>query len=150
VSINNRQVYARAIVDAVRAGYANLLADNRYPVAFIDLDESLPRLRAQFTGNPDHVVNFMRFVAQELREIMAKLGFRTLNEMIGRADRLVPWKAIEHWKASGLDLTPILHQPAVGPEIGRYRQQIGDYRKHTKAKRALLVFMTTGQVVDVA
>ena len=92
---------------------------NTCPVGVATQD---PRLRAQFTGNPDHVVNFMRFVAQELREIMAKLGFRTLNEMIGRADRLVPWKAIEHWKASGLDLTPILHQPAVGPEIGRYRQ----------------------------
>ncbi len=53
---------------------------------------------------------------------MAKLGFRTLNEMIGRTDKLVPWKAIEHWKAKGLDLTPILHQPEAGPEVGRYRQ----------------------------
>ena len=81
-----------------------------------------PMLRERFTGNPDHVVNFMRFVAEELREIMARLGFRTLNEMIGRTDKLVPWKAIEHWKAKGLDLTPILHQPKVGPEVGRYRQ----------------------------
>jgi glutamate synthase (ferredoxin) len=53
---------------------------------------------------------------------MAKLGFRTLNEMVGRTDKLIPWKAIEHWKASGIDLTPILHQPDVGPEVGRYRQ----------------------------
>jgi len=68
------------------------------------------------------VVNFMRFIAQELREIMAKLGFRTLNEMIGRADRLEPSKAVEHWKARGLDFSNILYQPAVGPEIGRYRQ----------------------------
>ena len=81
-----------------------------------------PKLRERFTGDPDHVVNFMRFVAQELREIMAQLGFRTLNEMIGRTDKLVPWKAIEHWKAKGLDLTPILHQPEAGPEVGRYRQ----------------------------
>jgi glutamate synthase (ferredoxin) len=81
-----------------------------------------PKLRERFTGEPDHVVNFMRFVAQELREIMAQLGFRTLNEMIGRTDKLVPWKAIEHWKAKGLDLTPILHQPEAGPEVGRYRQ----------------------------
>ena len=81
-----------------------------------------PKLRARFTGDPEHVVNFMRFVAQELREIMAKLGFRTLNEMIGRTDKLIPWKAIEHWKAKGLDLTPILHQPEVGREVGRYRQ----------------------------
>jgi glutamate synthase (ferredoxin) len=92
---------------------------NTCPVGVATQD---PRLRERFTGNPDHVMNFMRFVAQELREIMARLGFRTLNEMIGRADRLVPWKAIEHWKAKGLDLTPILHQPDVGPEVGRYRQ----------------------------
>jgi glutamate synthase (ferredoxin) len=81
-----------------------------------------PKLRARFTGDPEHVVNFMRFVAQELREIMARLGFRTVNEMVGRTDKLIPWKAIEHWKAKGLDLTPILHQPEVGPEVGRYRQ----------------------------
>ncbi|HKW27735.1 MAG TPA: glutamate synthase-related protein, partial [Verrucomicrobiae bacterium] len=92
---------------------------NTCPVGVATQD---PRLRARFTGEPEHVENFMRFVAQELRDIMAKLGFRTLNEMIGRTDKLIPWKAIEHWKAKGLDLTPILHQPEVGPEVGRYRQ----------------------------
>jgi glutamate synthase (ferredoxin) len=81
-----------------------------------------PKLRERFTGNPDHVVNFMRFIAQELREIMAKLGVRKLEDMIGRTEKLVPWKAIEHWKAKGLDLTPILHQPEAGPEVGRFRQ----------------------------
>src|SRR5208337_4839789 len=81
-----------------------------------------PELRKRFTGDPAHVVNFMRFVAQELREIMAKLGFRTVNEMIGRTDKLVPWKAIEHWKAKGLDFTNILYQPEAGPGVGRYRQ----------------------------
>jgi len=86
-----------------------------------------PKLRERFAGNPDHVVNFMRFIAQELREIMAKLGFRTLNEMIGRTDKLVPWKAIDHWKARGLDLTPILYQPNVPPDVGRYRQQDQDH-----------------------
>lgn len=86
-----------------------------------------PRLRERFAGDPDHVVNFMRFVAQELREIMAKLGFRTINEMIGRTDRLIPWKAIDHWKARGLDLTPILHQPNMPPDVGRYRQQDQDH-----------------------
>ncbi|MFZ1071941.1 MAG: glutamate synthase large subunit [Verrucomicrobiia bacterium] len=92
---------------------------NTCPVGVATQD---PRLRARFTGDPAHVVNFMRFIAQELREIMAQLGFRTLNEMIGRTDKLVPWKAIEHWKAKGLDLTPILHQPEAGPDVGRYRQ----------------------------
>jgi glutamate synthase (ferredoxin) len=92
---------------------------NTCPVGVATQD---PRLRERFAGNPDHVVNFMRFIAQELREIMARLGFRTVNEMIGRTDKLVPWKAIEHWKAKGLDLTPILHRPEAGPEVGRYRQ----------------------------
>jgi glutamate synthase (ferredoxin) len=97
---------------------------NTCPVGVATQD---PKLRARFTGDPDHVVNFMRFIAQELREIMAKLGFRTVNEMIGRTDKLIPWKAIAHWKAHGLDLTPILHQPAAGPEVGRYRQQEQDH-----------------------
>ncbi|HET7625462.1 MAG TPA: glutamate synthase large subunit [Verrucomicrobiae bacterium] len=86
-----------------------------------------PELRERFTGNPDHVVNFMRFIAQELREIMAKLGFRKLEDMVGRTDKLVPWKAIDHWKASGLDLTPILHRPEAGPEVGRFRQMDQDH-----------------------
>jgi glutamate synthase (ferredoxin) len=97
---------------------------NTCPVGVATQD---PRLRKRFTGDPDHVVNFMRFIAQELREIMAKLGIRTLNEMIGRTDKLIPWKAIEHWKAHGLDLTPILHQTEAGPEVGRYRQQEQDH-----------------------
>jgi len=92
---------------------------NTCPVGVATQD---PKLRERFTGNPDHVVNFMRFIAMELREIMAKLGFRTLNEMVGRTDKLIPWKAIDHWKAKGLDLTPILHQPNAGAEVGRYRQ----------------------------
>jgi glutamate synthase (ferredoxin) len=97
---------------------------NTCPVGVATQD---PRLRARFAGNADHVVNFMRFVAQELRETMAKLGFRTINEMIGRTDKLVPWKAIDHWKARGLDLTPILYQPNVRAEVGRYRQQDQDH-----------------------
>jgi glutamate synthase domain-containing protein 2/glutamate synthase domain-containing protein 1/glutamate synthase domain-containing protein 3 len=81
-----------------------------------------PRLRKNFTGAAEHVVNFMRFVAEELREIMAKLGFRTINEMIGRTDRLESSRAVAHWKARGLDFSNVLYQPEVGPEIGRYRQ----------------------------
>ncbi|MGE0684440.1 MAG: glutamate synthase large subunit, partial [Candidatus Binatia bacterium] len=81
-----------------------------------------PVLRKKFTGDPAHVVNFMRFVAQEIRELMAQLGFRTLNEMIGRTDHIEMRRAIDHWKAKGIDLSPILYQPAVGPEVGRYCQ----------------------------
>jgi len=81
-----------------------------------------PRLRKHFMGKPEHVVNFLRFIAQELREIMAQLGFRTLNEMVGRTDVLEPRKAVDHWKARGLDFSKILYQPEVEPEVGRYRQ----------------------------
>jgi glutamate synthase (ferredoxin) len=81
-----------------------------------------PRLREKFSGKPEHVVNFMRFVAEEAREIMAQLGVRTVEEMIGHVDRLEPRKAIDHWKAKGLDFSNILYQPDVGPEVGRYCQ----------------------------
>ena len=81
-----------------------------------------PELRAMFTGDPQDVVNFMRFMAQELREYMAKLGFRTVNEMIGRTDRLHAPHAIRHWKAQGIDLTAILHRPDVPDDWGRYCQ----------------------------
>jgi glutamate synthase domain-containing protein 3 len=81
-----------------------------------------PRLRERFAGKPEHVVNFMRFIAQDMREIMARLGFRTVEEMIGRVDRLMPRAAINHWKAQGFDFSNILYQPDVGAEIGRFRQ----------------------------
>jgi len=97
---------------------------NTCPVGVATQD---PQLRKLFAGSPDHVVNFMRFIATELREIMARLGFRTLNDMVGRADRLAPQKAIEHWKARGLDFTKILYQPDLGPEVGRYRQMDQDH-----------------------
>jgi glutamate synthase (ferredoxin) len=86
-----------------------------------------PDLRERFMGDPQHVVNFMHFVAQEMRELMAQLGFRTVDEMIGRTDKLEKRQVITHWKAQGLDLSPILYQPKVAPrngepEIGRYCQ----------------------------
>ncbi len=81
-----------------------------------------PELRKKFTGDPDHVINFMRFVAQEMRELMAKLGFRTIDEMVGRTDRLAAKEAVDHWKAAGLDLSTILYQPDAPPEVGRYCQ----------------------------
>src|SRR5688572_17366716 len=81
-----------------------------------------PQLRARYTGKPEHVVNFMRFIAEDMREIMAQLGFRTIEEMIGRTDRLEARKAVDHWKAKGLDFSNILYQPDVGPEIGRFCQ----------------------------
>ena len=86
-----------------------------------------PELRKNFTGDPQHAVNFMKFVAQEVRELMAALGFRTINEMIGRTDRLEARKAVEHWKAKGLDFSKILYQPEAGPEVGRYCQMAQDH-----------------------
>ncbi len=81
-----------------------------------------PELRKKFTGDPQYVVNFMYFMAQEMREWMAKLGFRTVNEMIGRVDKLEPRQAINHWKAKGLDFSNILYRPDAPDSVGRYCQ----------------------------
>jgi glutamate synthase (NADPH/NADH) large chain len=70
-----------------------------------------PELRARFSGKPEFVVNFFEFIAEEVREYLARLGFRTLEEIIGRVDLLDAALAVEHWKASGLDLSPVLYQP---------------------------------------
>jgi glutamate synthase (ferredoxin) len=86
-----------------------------------------PQLRARYTGKPEHVVNFMRFIAEDLRAIMARLGFRTIEEMVGRTDRLEAHRAVDHWKARGLDFANILYQPDVGPEVGRFCQQKQDH-----------------------
>jgi glutamate synthase (NADPH/NADH) large chain len=72
-----------------------------------------PELRKRFTGKPEFVVNFFEFIAQEVREYLAELGYRSLDEVIGRRDLLDVDRAVEHWKASGLDLTPVL----VGPDF---------------------------------
>ncbi|MDP3921174.1 MAG: glutamate synthase large subunit [Candidatus Omnitrophota bacterium] len=81
-----------------------------------------PELRKKFTGDPAHVVNFMNFIAQQVRELMAQLGFRTINEMIGRTDALEANKAVDHWKAKGLDFSKILFRPEVSEDVGRYCQ----------------------------
>ncbi len=85
---------------------------NTCPVGVATQD---PVLRARFTGTPEHVINYFFFVAEELREIMAELGFRTVAEMIGRVDRLDMKKAVAHWKAQGVDLSRILHQVEAKP-----------------------------------
>jgi len=72
-----------------------------------------PVLRARFTGQPEHVINYFFFVAEELRQIMAEMGFRTVEEMIGRVDRIDMRKALDHWKAGGIDLSRLLHQVPV-------------------------------------
>ncbi len=81
---------------------------NTCPVGVATQD---PVLRARFTGQPEHVINYFFFVAEELRQIMAKMGFRKVEEMVGRVDLIDMRKAVDHWKAKGVDLSKILYQP---------------------------------------
>ncbi|MDF2837569.1 MAG: hypothetical protein K0Q63_3209, partial [Paenibacillus sp.] len=82
-----------------------------------------PELRAKFMGDPSHVVNYLRFIAEELREIMAELGFRTIQEMVGRVDRLETKQLLEHYKAKGLDLSGILYEAEIAEGAFRYNVQ---------------------------
>jgi glutamate synthase domain-containing protein 2/glutamate synthase domain-containing protein 1/glutamate synthase domain-containing protein 3 len=86
-----------------------------------------PELRKKFAGQPEHVVNYFFLLAEEIREIMAKLGFRTINEMVGRVDRLDTRAAIAHWKAKGLDFSSILHRPEVPPHVKTHRSEAQDH-----------------------
>ena len=79
-----------------------------------------PELRKRFAGKPEYVIEFMHFIAEELREVMAELGFRTVNEMIGRVDMLQESKSISHWKAKSVDLSALLYMPDVPKEVARY------------------------------
>ena len=90
---------------------------NTCPVGVATQD---PELRKKFSGKPEHVVNYFFFIAEELRQIMAQLGMRKFDDMIGRADLLDMKKGIEHWKASGLDFGRLFAQPQVGPEVPRF------------------------------
>jgi glutamate synthase (ferredoxin) len=100
-----------------------------------------PELRKKFSGDPAHVVNFMHFIAQEMREIMAQLGFRTINEMVGRTDKLLAKAAINHWKASGVDLSALLYRPDVSPEVGRYCQIPQDHSLERSLDKQVLLEM---------
>jgi glutamate synthase domain-containing protein 2/glutamate synthase domain-containing protein 1/glutamate synthase domain-containing protein 3 len=86
-----------------------------------------PVLRARFTGQPEHVVNFFFFVAEQMRQHMAKLGFRTVDEMVGRVDKIDAAIAHEHWKAKGIDLSSILYSPELPSRVARRRMQAQDH-----------------------
>src|SRR5690606_4231397 len=90
---------------------------NTCPVGIATQD---PELRKKFAGKPEHVVNFFFMLAEELREIMASLGFRTINEMVGRVDMLDTREAIDHWKARGLDFSKILSKPVAPAHVKTY------------------------------
>jgi glutamate synthase (ferredoxin) len=97
---------------------------NTCPVGVATQD---PELRKKFTGQPEHVVNFFFMLAEELRELMAKLGFRTIDEMVGRVDRLDTRAAIAHWKAKGLDFSTILHKPEVPKHVKTHHEESQDH-----------------------
>ncbi len=97
---------------------------NTCPVGIATQD---PVLRKKFEGKPEHVVHFMMFIAEELREIMAQLGFRTVDDMIGRVDMLNVRDVSGHWKAKGVDLTQILYTPHVPPAVARRCVQPQDH-----------------------
>lgn len=97
---------------------------NTCPVGVATQD---PELRKRFKGQPEHVVNFFFFIAEEVREIMASLGFRTFNEMIGQSDCLDKEKAIGHWKARGLDFDKLFHKPQVPEGVAIYNRERQDH-----------------------
>jgi glutamate synthase (NADPH) large chain len=123
-----RDVVVAALLGAEEFGFATapLVAlgcvmmrvchSNTCPVGVATQD---PALRARFAGRPEHVVNFMRFIAQDVRELMAYLGYRTLAKMVGRSERLEMRRAVDHWKARKLDFSNIFHKPTVAKDVKR-------------------------------
>ena len=97
---------------------------NTCPVGVATQD---PELRKRFTGDAEHVINFFKFIVQELRELMAELGFKTVNEMIGQVDCLQVKENIHHWKYSKLDLSPLLYKEEVSEYVGLYKQEEQDH-----------------------
>jgi glutamate synthase domain-containing protein 2/glutamate synthase domain-containing protein 1/glutamate synthase domain-containing protein 3 len=109
---------------------------NTCPVGVATQD---PKLRAKFSGSPVNVVNFMMFVAREVRELMAQLGFRTINEMIGRTECLEARPAIDHWKARGIDLSQVLYRPQIPESVGRYCQIAQDHGLESALDKRVLL-----------
>jgi glutamate synthase (NADPH/NADH) large chain len=97
-----------------------------------------PVLRARFTGAPEHVINFFFFIAEQMRQYMAKLGFRTVDEMVGRVDMLDPVLAEAHWKAKGIDLSSILYAPTVPSRVARRRIKAQDHGLDQALDHALI------------
>ena len=97
---------------------------NTCPVGIATQD---PELRKNFKGKPEHVINYMYFVAEELRSIMAELGFRTIDEMVGQSQKLNMKKALDHYKAQGIDLSAILYKPEVPPQVKERNTQTQDH-----------------------
>ena len=101
-----------------------------------------PVLRARFTGQPEHVVNFFFFLAEQVRQHMAKLGFRTIDEMVGRVDKIDAAVADAHWKAKGIDLSSILYAPTVPSRVARRKVQAQDHGLDQALDHALIAKAT--------
>jgi len=97
-----------------------------------------PELRKRFKGKPEHVVNFFTFIAQEVREIMAKLGFKTMQEMIGHSERLEKSGAIKHWKSQGLDFSKLLATPVPGPNVAIFNCEKQDHELEKALDNSLI------------
>jgi glutamate synthase (NADPH/NADH) large chain len=131
-----RDVVVAALLGADEIGFATapLIAEgclmmrkchlNTCPVGIATQD---PELRKRFTGTPEHVVNYFFFVAEEARQLMAKLGFKSWNEMVGQSDRLDMRKAIHHWKAKGLDYSRLLKKPEAAEDVAIYNCEVQDH-----------------------
>ena len=108
---------------------------NTCPVGVATQD---PLLRKKFTGQPEHVINYFFFVAEEVREIMAAMGYRTFNEMIGQMQMLDQRKVIEHWKAKGLDFSKLFTKPVAPDSVPLYRCEAQDHKIHDILDRKLI------------
>ena len=108
---------------------------NTCPVGIATQD---PVLRARFTGQPEHVINFFFFIAEQMRQHMAKLGFRTVNEMVGRVDKIDAAIADAHWKARGIDLSSILYAPELPSRVARRCVQAQDHGLHRALDHVLI------------
>jgi glutamate synthase (NADPH/NADH) large chain len=108
---------------------------NTCPVGVATQD---PELRKRYTGNPDHVVNFFRFITEELREVMADLGFRTVQEMVGQVDALEQKPEVANWKHQHLDLSPILYKEPASLTTGLFQMEVQDHALETVLDRQLI------------
>ncbi|MGK0171219.1 MAG: glutamate synthase (NADPH/NADH) large chain [Gammaproteobacteria bacterium] len=97
---------------------------NTCPVGVATQD---PELRKRFSGKPEHVVNYFFMIAEQVRALMAQLGYRTISEMVGNSDRLDMRSAVSHWKAKGLDFARVLHKPAAGPDVATHNCEQQDH-----------------------
>ena len=128
--------FSTAPLIAMGCIYMRVCHLNTCPVGVATQD---PELRKKFTGDPQHVVNFMKFIAQEVRELMAQLGIRKFQDLVGRVELLKVVKAVSHWKARGLDISPLLASPRVGKEVGRYHSIQQDHGLDASLDRQTLL-----------